>query len=165
MQFGRGSGRGVLHFLVLVHIIVVFVLVAGEGGLETWRGWLDHGCVCCFEIRDALLKVAEVLDACLLKLSTSASNRVICRPQTERIASLCISWSLHAGIMSFKTANSSFIFDLRLRSMTLWAVFRAIFFPAALVELGCFLPMPLVSADTAHVLVVFLLFVRLGRLD
>lgn len=38
------------------------------------------------------------------------------------------------------TANSSFIFDLRRRSITLCAVFLAIFFPAALVELGCFLP-------------------------
>ena len=62
--------------------------------------------------------------------------------------------------MSFKTANSSFIFDLRLRSMTLWAVFRAIFFPAALVELGCFLPdVPFVAgAATAP----FLLLARLG---
>jgi len=38
------------------------------------------------------------------------------------------------------TANSSFIFDLRRRSITLCAVFLAIFLPAALVELGCFLP-------------------------
>lgn len=41
--------------------------------------------------------------------------------------------------MSFSTPNSSFIFDLRRRSMRLWAVLRAIFFPATLVELGCFL--------------------------
>lgn len=40
--------------------------------------------------------------------------------------------------MSLSTANSSFIFDLRLRSITLCAVFLAIFFPATLVELGCF---------------------------
>ena len=83
--------------------------------------------------------------------------------RTDKMASLCISWSLQAGIMSFKTANSSFIFDLRLRSMTLWAVFRAIFFPAALVELGCFLPdVPFVTgAATAP----FLLLVRLGTFD
>lgn len=37
------------------------------------------------------------------------------------------------------TPNSSFIFDLLLRSITLCAVFRAIFLPARLVELGCFL--------------------------
>lgn len=55
------------------------------------------------------------------------------------MASLCISWSRQAGIISFKTPNSSFIFDLRRRSMRLWAVLRAIFFPATLVELGCFL--------------------------
>ncbi len=58
---------------------------------------------------------------------------------TWRIANLCISWSLHAGIISLSTPNSSFIFDLRLRSMTECAVFLAIFFPAALVKLGCFL--------------------------
>lgn len=52
---------------------------------------------------------------------------------------MCISWSRQAGIISFKTPNSSFIFDLRRRSMRLWAVLRAIFFPATLVELGCFL--------------------------
>ena len=45
--------------------------------------------------------------------------------------------------MAFKVPNSSFIFDLRLLSMTLWAVFLAIFLPATLVELGCFLPAPL----------------------
>lgn len=55
------------------------------------------------------------------------------------MANLCISWSLHAGIMSLSTPNSSFIFDLRLRSMTECAVFLAIRFPAALVILGCFL--------------------------
>lgn len=49
--------------------------------------------------------------------------------------------------MSFKTPNSSFIFDLRLRSMTEWAVFLAIFFPAALVELGCFLPVTFAVMD------------------
>lgn len=42
--------------------------------------------------------------------------------------------------MSFNTPNSSFIFDLLRRSITEWAVFLAIFFPAALVELGGFLP-------------------------
>ena len=41
--------------------------------------------------------------------------------------------------MSFRTPNSSFIFDLRRLSMRLWAVLRAIFFPATLVRLGCFL--------------------------
>jgi hypothetical protein len=53
------------------------------------------------------------------------------------MASLCIS-PVHAGIMLFSRANSSFIL-LRLRlSIRLWAVFRAIFRPAALVALGCF---------------------------
>jgi hypothetical protein len=40
--------------------------------------------------------------------------------------------------MSFNTPNSSFILDLRRRSIRLWAVFLAIFRPAALVEEGCF---------------------------
>lgn len=53
------------------------------------------------------------------------------------MASLCIS-PVQAGIMLFSTLNSSFIFDLRRRSMRLWAVFLAIFLPAALVADGCF---------------------------
>lgn len=40
--------------------------------------------------------------------------------------------------MSLRVANSSFIFDLRRRSIKLCAVLRAIFRPAALVALGCF---------------------------
>lgn len=40
--------------------------------------------------------------------------------------------------MPFKTANSSFIFDRRRRSIKLCAVFLAIFRPAALVADGCF---------------------------
>lgn len=59
--------------------------------------------------------------------------------------------------MPFKVANSSFIFDLRLRSITLCAVFLAIFLPATLVELGCFLPPPLPVFDppTAFLLLAF----------
>ena len=60
--------------------------------------------------------------------------------RTCKIASLCISWSVQAGIIAFKVPNSSFIFDLRLLSITLWAVFLAIFLPATLFELGCFFP-------------------------
>jgi hypothetical protein len=45
--------------------------------------------------------------------------------------------------MSFNTPNSSFIFDLRLRSIKLCAVFRAILRPAALVLPACFLFVPL----------------------
>lgn len=45
----------------------------------------------------------------------------------------------HAGTRFFRTPNSSFIFDLRLLSITECAVFLAIFLPAALVALGCFL--------------------------
>jgi len=46
---------------------------------------------------------------------------------------------VQAGIMLFKTPNSSFIFDLRRRSIKLYTIFRAIFRPAALVVEGCFL--------------------------
>lgn len=53
------------------------------------------------------------------------------------MANLCIS-PVHAGIMPFSTANSSFIFDRRRRSIKLCAVFLAIFRPAALVADGCF---------------------------
>jgi hypothetical protein len=55
-----------------------------------------------------------------------------------RIANLCIS-PVQAGIMLFKTPNSSFILDLLRRSIKLCAVLRAIFRPATLVEDGCFL--------------------------
>lgn len=65
------------------------------------------------------------------------------------MASLCISWSVQAGIMAFKVPNSSFIFDLRLLSITLWAVFLAIFLPATLVELGCFFPAVAVTLEDA----------------
>ena len=61
---------------------------------------------------------------------------------TWSIASLCISWPLQAGIISFRTPNSSFIFDLRRRSIRLCAVFLAILRPAALVLLVCFLLVP-----------------------
>lgn len=54
-----------------------------------------------------------------------------------------MSWSLQAGIIFFSTPNSSFIFDRRRLSMTLWAVFLAILLPAWPVELGCFFPMAL----------------------
>lgn len=56
---------------------------------------------------------------------------------TCKIANLCIS-PVQAGIMSFNTPNSSFIFDLLRRSIKLCAVFLAIFRPATLVEEGCF---------------------------
>jgi hypothetical protein len=56
---------------------------------------------------------------------------------TCKIASLCIS-PVQAGIIFFSTVNSSFIFDLRRRSIKLWAVFLAIFRPAILVADGCF---------------------------
>jgi len=49
---------------------------------------------------------------------------------------------VQAGIILFRTANSSFIFDLRRLSIRLWAVFRAIFLPAALVADGCFFLLP-----------------------
>lgn len=53
------------------------------------------------------------------------------------MASLCIS-PVHAGIMLFSKANSSFILLRRRLSIRLWAVFLAILRPAALVALGCF---------------------------
>lgn len=65
--------------------------------------------------------------------------------RTCKIANLCIS-PVHAGIKLLRTANSSFIFDLRRRSIRLWAVFLAIFLPAALVADGCFLLVPATAA-------------------
>ena len=60
-------------------------------------------------------------------------NQLVVYSLTDRIASLCISCPLHAGIMSLRTPNSSFIFDRRLLSIKLCAVLRAIFRPAAVV--------------------------------
>ena len=60
--------------------------------------------------------------------------------------------------MSFKTPNSSFIFDRRRRSMREWAVLRAIFLPATLVELGCFLLADVVVGYTTPFLSTFLEF-------
>lgn len=53
------------------------------------------------------------------------------------MANLCIS-PVHAGIISLRTPNSSFILDLLLRSIKLCAVFLAILRPATLVADGCF---------------------------
>jgi hypothetical protein len=50
---------------------------------------------------------------------------------TCRMASLCISWPSQAGIISFRTPNSSFILVRLRRSIRLWAVLRAIFRLAA----------------------------------
>src|ERR1700691_4373455 len=55
-----------------------------------------------------------------------------------RMASLCMSWPVQAGIMSFRTPNSSFILDRRLLSIRLWAVLRAIFRPAVVEPGACF---------------------------
>lgn len=76
----------------------------------------------------------------MLACDQSACARLTLLEQrpTWRMASLCISWPLQAGIMFFSVANSSFILDLRRRSIRLCAVFLAIFRPAALVALGCF---------------------------
>ena len=68
--------------------------------------------------------------------------------RTCKMASLCISCPAHAGIISFSTPNSSFILDLRLRSIKLCAVLRAIFRPAAVVLPGCFF-FPPAGADFA----------------
>lgn len=62
------------------------------------------------------------------------------------MASLCIS-PVHAGIKPFSTANSSFIFDRRRRSIRLCAVFLAIFRPAALDVEGCFFFDPAGAVD------------------
>jgi len=69
---------------------------------------------------------------------------------TCRIASLCISPE-QAGIMLFRRANSSFILDLRRRSIRLCAVFLAIFLPATLVLDGCFLLLPVEVAGAPSV--------------
>lgn len=102
-----------------------------------------------FELRDAVLQVSNVLYRGLkfgvlvgtYSVTQTAQNREACEKGrlrlTCRIASLCIS-PVQAGIILLRSANSSFILLLRLLSIRLWAVFLAIFLPAALVALGCF---------------------------
>jgi hypothetical protein len=85
------------------------------------------------------------------------------------MASLCIS-PVHAGIMFFSTANSSFIFDLLLLSIKLCAVFLAAFRPAALVDEGCFLFAGVTAVDgcaagtPAPIDMVLFLLTKLGLL-
>lgn len=83
---------------------------------------------------------------------TQSSRYLTYSMEACRIANLCIS-PVQAGIKFFNTANSSFIFDRRRRSMRLCAVFLAIFLPAALVADGCFLLLA-PAADAVVVVVV-----------
>ena len=115
--------------------------MAAFGGLGCGYFWGWEGAVGGFEVGDALFEVAEVVDACLFSMVVTSMRNACCLWEgclTCSMASLCISSSLQAGIISLSTPNSSFIFDLRLRSIRLCAVFLAIFLPAMLVELGCF---------------------------
>src|ERR1700749_1752356 len=69
-----------------------------------------------------------------------------------RMANLCMSWPVQAGIMSLRTPNSSFILDLLRRSIRLCAVLRAILRPAAVLvpaALACFLLLPAVVVREA----------------
>ena len=95
-DFVGGFSRGVLHFLVLVivHLVFVFILIAGDGSVEAWRRWLDHGRICCFEICDTLFEIAKVVDAGLVSISAAVQGDVdtyVDHLHTERIANLCIS--------------------------------------------------------------------------
>lgn len=93
------------------------------------------------EIFNALFQVVDIVDACLDVVSIEFGPLTLASRYdnfTCKIASLCMSWPVQAGIISFSVVNSSFILDRRLRSIRLWAVLRAIFRPAALVALGCF---------------------------
>lgn len=96
-----------------------------------------------FEFRDAVFEVADVVDGGLGSnlVKTVFDGELVNEDEnrgcfTCNIANLCIS-PVHAGIISFRTPNSSFIFDLLLRSIKLCAVFLAIFLPATLVDDGC----------------------------
>lgn len=91
--------------------------------------------VLCFQLRNAVLQIFDIVDGGLIDEFfhlNKESERLTCR-----IANLCIS-PVQAGIILFNTPNSSFIFDLRRRSIKLCAVLRAIFRPATLVAEGCF---------------------------
>lgn len=156
---GRGWGAGCRRPVLLLLFLLSLACLAGVD--------LALG----LQLRHAVLEVAHVFDG---RLEGGGGRSGLAHhhhhdlfflpsPETElsrprrltwRMASLCIS-PVHAGIMSFSTPNSSFILDLRRRSIRLWAVFRAIFLPAALVADGCcccccfFLPTPEAGAAGA----------------
>jgi hypothetical protein len=115
-----------------------------EGSRSDGRGETALG-VNRIEFGEVLLQPAHVSDACLRRVS----NRVSCSAssQTCRMASLCISCPLHSGIISLRTPNSSFIFDRRLLSIKLCAVFLAILRPAAVVGAGVELLFRLADAE------------------
>lgn len=88
----------------------------------------------------------------VLSWLTQSSRYLTYSMEACRMASLCIS-PVQAGIKLFSTANSSFIFERRRRSMRLCAVFLAIFLPAALVADGCFLLLAPVAGAVAVIVV------------
>lgn len=95
-----------------------------------------------FQVLDALLEIIDVVDSGLRVLRSARQGCFrswvrLLLGHTWRIANLCISCPRQAGIMFLRVENSSFILDRRRRSIKLWAVFRAILRPAALVALGC----------------------------
>jgi hypothetical protein len=141
-------GRGVclrtlhLHVLVIVHGVSPGRLVLSTNGWgredELLRGRRRvRPVVLCLELGHTVFQVPDVVDRGLGK-SVWVPPKVISETSlTCKMASLCIS-PVHAGIMSFRTPNSSFILDLLRRSIRLWAVFLAILRPATLVAEGCF---------------------------
>lgn len=104
-----------------------------------------------FKVLDTFLEIVDIVNASLEGriVRMNSRERLGGMKRTCRIASLCISCPWQAGIISFRVENSSFIFDLRRRSIKLCAVFLAIFRPAALVALGCFFLEPAGAAPLA----------------
>lgn len=115
-------------------------LVGGEGTAALQRGW---GWYVCFRPSASQRNPQDTGRSQWTPGGSSQYRRSVghsgySQPQlTCNMANLCIS-PVHAGIISFRTPNSSFIFDLLRRSIRLCAVFLAILRPATLVEDGCF---------------------------
>lgn len=114
----------VIPLVAVVIVVVVFVYVSCSRGKRRWRPRLG---ILRLQVRNALLKIAQILYTSLfieekqIAVSTCSNhaNHTIEAHLTDRIASLCISCPLQAGIISFRTPNSSFIFDRLRRSIKL----------------------------------------------
>jgi hypothetical protein len=135
------------HFHILITFLIIVCAISFRRVVR-WSScrWKRHvvlgrcrsrcsAAILCLQLRNAVFKITNIVDGgldCWHSEITIGRRMLTCR-----IANLCIS-PVQAGIMLFRTPNSSFIFDLRRRSIKLCAVLRAIFRPATLVADGCF---------------------------
>jgi len=136
-MLGCNNGLGRVEVVAVDAVAVeVLLLLAGCGAGDADDALSPAPCSSVSSSSSSSCRRADPLSSC--SFSTQPCRYLTYSIPAWRMASLCISTPLQAGIMSLSTPNSSFIFDLRLRSMTECAVFRAILLPAADVVDCCF---------------------------